>query len=85
VGAGSLYYDSAKLMLKIPATLGASMTGTDAVLSWKSQGATSYQVQYKDTLDGAWQNLEVVPGTGSVVTKSYPATGSQRFYRVLTL
>lgn len=85
VGAGSLYYDSAKLMLKIPATLGASMTGTDAALSWKSQGATSYQVQYKDTLDGAWQNLEVVPGTGSVITKSYPATGNQRFYRVLTL
>jgi hypothetical protein len=86
VANGSIYYDSARLMLKLPVTVNASRVGSDLVLSWKSQGATDYQVQYKDTLDGAWQNLGgVVNGTGLVVSKSDAATNTKRFYRVLTL
>jgi hypothetical protein len=86
VGAGSIYYDSARLMLKVPVEVSASQIGSDVVLSWKSQGATDYQVQYKDSVDGAWQNLGgVVNGTGLVVSKSDPVSGTKRFYRVLTL
>ena len=85
-GAGSIYYDSARLMLKVPVEVSASQVGSDVVLSWKSQGATDYQVQYKDSVDGAWQNLGgVVNGTGLVVSKSDPVSGTKRFYRVLTL
>ena len=86
VGAGSIYYDSARLMLKLPVTVNVSRVGSDTVLSWKSLGSTDYQVQYKDTLDGAWQNLgAVVNGTGLVVSKSDSTPNTQRFYRVLTL
>lgn len=86
IGNGSLYYDSARLMLKIPVDLQVTQTGNNVELSWKSQGATSYQVQYKDNLnDPDWIDLEVVPGTGQVVTRSYPLTPNQRLYRVLTL
>jgi hypothetical protein len=59
--------------------------GANVNLSWKSQGATSYQVQYKDDITGTWTNLEVVAGTGVGVTRSYPTAGTQRYYRVLTL
>jgi hypothetical protein len=85
-GFGSLYYDSASLMLKIPVSLGVVAAGSNVNLSWKSQGATSYQIQYKNDLgDLAWTNLEVVAGTGLIITRSYPAAGARRFYRVLTL
>jgi len=86
IANGSVYYDSARLMLKLPATVNAARVGSDVVLSWKSLGSTEYQVQYKDTVDGAWQNLGgVVSGTGLVVSKSDPASSPKRFYRVLTL
>ena len=82
---GSIYYDSARLMLKLPVTVSAAQVGSDIVLSWKSLGSTYYQVQYKDTIDGPWQNLGAqVPGTGLVITKSDPIS-AKRFYRVLTL
>ena len=86
MGAGSIYYDSARLMLKLPATVNVSRVGGTTTLSWRSLGSTDYQVQYKDTLDGAWQNLgNVVPGTGLVVSKTDSDPRTQRFYRVLTL
>jgi hypothetical protein len=85
-GFGSLYYDSARLMIKIPAALSVTAFGGNVNLSWKTQGATSYQVQYKDNVTSpTWTDLEVVPGTGTTVTKSYPAAGGGRLYRVLTL
>lgn len=86
VAAGSIYYDSARLMLKLPASVNASRSGGTTTLSWKSLGSTDYQVQYKDSLDGAWQNLgAVVNGTGLVVSKTDLTGSTQRFYRVLTL
>jgi hypothetical protein len=85
-GGGSLYYDSAALMLKIPAALTCTAAGANVNLSWKSQGATSYQVQYKNDLNATtWTDLEVVAGTGVVVTRTYPNANTQRLYRVLTL
>jgi hypothetical protein len=86
VGFGSLYYDSARLMLKIPVAVTTGVLADNFNLSWKSQGATSYQIQYKDDLNAAtWTDLEVVPGDGTVITRSYPLTGGVRLYRVLTL
>lgn len=85
-GFGSLYYDSASLMLKIPVALTVKPSGDNVELSWKTQGSTSYQVQYKTDLNApTWTNLEVVTGTGLVVTKSYARTPAGRIYRVLTL
>jgi hypothetical protein len=85
VAAGSIYYDSARLMLKLPVTVQSSVQGGNFVLSWKSLGSTSYQVQYADSLNGPWQNLgSPVSGTGQTVSKSDPLN-PQRFYRVLTL
>jgi hypothetical protein len=86
-GAGSIYYDSARLMLKLPVTVSTSQVGGNIVLSWKSLGSTSYQVQYTDNLNNAsWHDLGApVPGTGLVVSKSDAITAIPRFYRVLTL
>ncbi|MCU0771808.1 MAG: immunoglobulin domain-containing protein [Verrucomicrobia bacterium] len=83
---GSLYYDNARLMLKLPVTLKVSQSGGNTLVSWETLGATSYQVQYKNSLsDVTWTNLEVVAGTGSTVTRSYSSAGTGRLYRVLTL
>ena len=72
-------------MLKLPVTALTSVQGGNIVLSWKSLGSTSYQVQYADSPTGPWQNLGApVSGTGQTVTKSDPLA-SVRFYRVLTL
>jgi hypothetical protein len=85
VAAGSVYYDSARLMLKLPVTVQTSVQGGNIVLSWKSLGSTSYQVQYADSPLGPWQNLgSPVNGTGLTVTASDSLT-TKRFYRVLTL
>ena len=84
-GAGSIYYDKARLMLKLPVAIAATQTGADNVLSWKSLGSTDYQVQYKNAIDAPWQDLgAVVNGTGLMVTKTDPNPGTNRFYRVLT-
>jgi len=86
IGLGSLYYDSASLRLKTPTTLSVVRNGANIDLSWNTLGSTSYQVQSKNSLsDPTWTNVETVAGTGLTVTKSYPATGDQRVYRVLTL
>lgn len=85
VGLGSLYYDSARLLLKRPATLSAVQAGANIDISWETLAATSYQVQWKDNAGGSWTNLEVVPGTGGIVTRSYSSAGGGRLYRVLTL
>jgi len=85
VGLGSLYYDSARLLLKVPVELTITDTVGGVDISWISQGATTYQVQYKDNIgDPTWTDLEQVPGTGYSITRSYGPSG-QRYYRVLTL
>jgi len=85
LGNGSLYYDSARLMLKVPAAVNPVAVGNTLQLNWKSQGATTYQIQYKDNLGDPWAVLEEIAGTGQVISRSYPTTGSQRLYRIVTL
>jgi len=85
LSSGSIYYDDFSLMLKVPVALTPSVVGGSISLSWQSQAATSYQVQYKDAIGDAWINGEVVPGNGAIVTRSYAMSSGNRFYRVLTL
>ena len=57
------------------------------LLSWVSQGDTSYQVVYKDNLtDTSWTPVGgLVSGTGGTVTApAIPTTSAKRFYSVLT-
>lgn len=85
-GTGNVYFDAARLMKKIPVQLSVSVSGGNITLSWLSQGATSYQVVYKDNLsDASWTPLGgLVAGDGTVKSVSYPTPGSKRFYSVLT-
>ena len=84
--SGSIYFDAMSLMKKIPATLGASASGGNIVISWQTQAATSYQVVFKDNLsDVSWTPVGgVVAGDGTVKSVSFAAAGSKRYYSVLT-
>jgi len=54
-------------------------------LQWVSDSATSYQVQFKDSLDARlWTNLDfIVMATGTNCAVDLPTTGSLGFYRVV--
>lgn len=85
-GGGSLYVDSMSLMTKLPVSIKASVSGGNITLSFLTQGATSYQVVYKDNLtDASWTPIgAVVPGDGSVKMASFAANSAKKFYSVLT-
>jgi hypothetical protein len=85
-GSGSVFVDVMRLMKKIPVTLTAALSGGSINISWSSQGATSYQVVYKDSVsDASWKPIGgVIVGDGSVKTASFPATLNDRVYSVLT-
>lgn len=85
-GPGSVYVDAARLMKKLPVTVGTSRNGGNIQLSWLSQGDTDYQVVYKDNLsDPAWLPLgELIAGDGTVKTVSYATAANQCYYQVLT-
>ena len=85
-GSGGALFDAMRLMRKIQVTITAARNGANLNLSWLSQGATDYQVVYKDNLtDVSWTPIGgLVAGDGSVKTAIVPATPGQRFYSVLT-
>ena len=84
-GLGSLYYDSARLLLKNPAWLDISEADGAVQVSWPTLAATEYQVQGKDGLDATeWTDAETVAGDGGTITRTYPAASPHRMYRVLT-
>jgi hypothetical protein len=74
------------LMTKVPVSIKASVSGGNITLSFLTQGATSYQVVYKDNLtDASWTPIgAVVPGDGSVKMASFAANSAKKFYSVLT-
>ena len=86
-GSGGILYDAMSLLRKIPVTVTASLSGGIINLSWLSQGATSYQVVYKDNLtDTSWTPIgSPVVGDGTVKSASFSANLSKRFYSVQTL
>jgi hypothetical protein len=75
-----------RLMSKLPVSVKASVTGGNINLSFLTQGATSYQVVYKDNLtDASWIPIgALVLGDGTVKTASFAAGSAKKFYRVLT-
>jgi hypothetical protein len=84
-GSGGILYDDMHLMKKIPVTLTAKLNGGNINISWPSQGATSYQVVYRDNITDPWMPLGApVPGDGTVKTVSYAAGSGKRFYSVIT-
>jgi hypothetical protein len=85
--SGAINFDGMQLMKKIPVNVTSLAAGGNVTLSWLSQGATSYQVVYKDNLnDSSWTPVGgTVAGDGTTKSVSFPASLSQRFYSVLTL
>ena len=85
-GSGNIFVDAMRLMKKIPVSVTGVPTSGSFTLSWLSQGATDYQVVYKEHLaDAAWTPTgPVIPGDGTVKSASFLTTGSQRFFSVLT-
>jgi len=72
-------------MAKLPVTVSVSVSGENVHISFPTQGATSYQVLYKQNLtDANWQLLTTVDGDGTTKTVLDPV-GTGRLYRVNTL
>jgi len=86
-GSGGILYDQMSLWRKIPVTVDTAQTGGNITLSWLTQGATSYQVVYKDNVDDVgWTAVgSPIAGDGTVKSTSFPKTGTKRFYAVQTL
>jgi hypothetical protein len=85
-GSGGVLYDYMRLMKKFPVTITPSEGGGNITLSWLTQGATSYQVVYRDNInDTTWTPIGgLVSGDGSVTSVSFPIGSGKRFYSVLT-
>ena len=66
-------------------SLTASVSGTNVLLSFPTQGGASYTVYYKNNLtDLTWTQLgSPVTGNGSIMSVTDALNGSQRFYRLL--
>ena len=72
--------------LKGPVKLIASRNAANVIISFQSQSGFNYQVEYKNNLtDALWTPLgSPVAGDGSIKSVSDPATGTHRFYHVIT-
>jgi sugar lactone lactonase YvrE len=81
-------YNQTVRELLAPFTIGVAPSGSARVISWEAVIGRSYQVQFKDGLAAAWQNLGS-PATAATLTAaqtdSSPSTGAPRFYRILRL
>jgi len=86
-GPGSVFVDQMRLMKKLPVNVKSAASGANITLSWVTQGATSYQVVYKDNLnDPLWTPTgSPVAGDGTTKSASLARTGTKRFYKVQTL
>jgi len=85
-GSGSVFVDALRLLRKDAVQVSAVKNAGNLTLSWPSQLTSSYQVVFKDNLaDVAWTPVgSVIVGDGTVKSASFAATGTQRFYSVLT-
>ncbi len=65
-------------------TLTAARSGGNIVLSFPTLVGVTYRVLWRDDLtSGTWNLLTSVPGDGTVKSRSDPATGPKRFYKVV--
>lgn len=67
-----------------PTTIIPSRNGANINLTFASQLGKTYTVQFKNALtDGTWSTLTTTNGTGANAVVVDPASGSQRYYRLL--
>jgi hypothetical protein len=85
-GAGSVFVDSLRLLEKVPVTVSTVTSGGNLTLSWPTKLTSTYQVVYKNNLsDVGWTATgSLVTGDGTTKSASFPISGGQRFYSVLT-
>ena len=77
-------YNQTVRELLAPFTVGVATGGNSRVISWEGVIGHSYQVQFKDTLTGGWQNLgAAVTANALVATQTDPSPAPTRFYRIL--
>jgi hypothetical protein len=71
---------------KGPVKLTASRSGANVVISFHSQAGFSYHVEYRNNItDVGWTPLgSPITGDDTVKSVSDPATGTQRYYHVVT-
>lgn len=83
--AGSIYYDPMRPMRTTPGALNARVGSGSVTIMWLSEGATTYQVVYRDELAAAsWTPIGAfIPGDGTVMSVTYPVSDGNRFYSVL--
>ena len=63
----------------------AALSGGNIILSFPTQAGVVYRVLSRDDLGSStWTPLTTVTGDGSVKSVSDPATGAQRYYRVVS-
>jgi hypothetical protein len=77
---------NANYFMLVPAqgiAVSAAKSGSNVVISFPTQSGASYRVFYKTSLtSGNWTLLASVAGDGTVKSKSDPANGSPRYYKV---
>ena len=77
-------YNQTVRELLAPFTVGVAPSGNGRVVSWEAVVGRSYQVQFKDSLSAAWQNLgSVVTATGLSASQPDASPASPRYYRIL--
>ncbi len=79
---------NANYLMLVPAqgiSISATASGGNTVISFSTAAGLSYRVLYTSSLSSPnWVVLATVPGDGTVKSVSDPATGSQRFYKVVS-
>ena len=77
-------YNGTNVSVFLASRLMPVLSGGTFSFSFVTMAELSYLVQVSDSLDPSnWQTLEEIAGDGSTKTISDPATGAERFYRVL--
>ena len=60
------------------------MCGEFLTLMWTSTPGRSYQVQYKDSLEGEWNNIgETIVAAAEVESVVLDNAGNERFYHIV--
>lgn len=77
-------YNQTVRELLAPFTVGIAPSGNARVISWEAVVGHSYQVQFKDTVGAAWQNLGAVITAATFNASLADASPtSPRYYRIL--
>lgn len=79
-------YNQTVRELLAPFTVSVSPSGNTHLISWEAIIGRSYQVQFKDTLTTAWQNLgPATTATALSASQTDASPTNPRYYRILRL